>query len=269
MTPLIFGRASNLSRQLAMAWPGALAWSVRDVVEGRFPDLARETPLLVVLNHFQPAVALGDTSDPQGYVARAIGATASILDWLAERRVEKLIYTSSAAVYGDSKECREADRPRAAGLHAGLKVANEDLVLKVAQRQGWSASIARLFNLYGGDDHFSVVSKIVAAAREAQTFGLVNGGHAIRDFIHIRDVVRCYGALARSDLEIVNVASGVGVSVRSLVDALAIRGVCLSTTNRPRQEIRMSIADVTRLRQIVDPDGFVSVEGWVVEQVLT
>ena len=268
MTTLVFGRSSNLSRSLVAAWPDARSWSVRDVLAGRFPELPDDEALLVVLNHFQPATRLRDLSDPSGFVDRAIGATARILEWLRPRNVAKLIYTSSAAVYGDSVECREADRPRAAGLHAGLKVANEDLVGRVAAEHAWPVSIARLFNLYGGDDRFSVISKIVAAARDEQPFALVNGGHAIRDFVHIDDVVRSYDALARSEVPIVNVASGVGVSVRSIIDALAIRGVTVRTTDRPRDEIRVSIADTTRLRTLVDPEAFVRVEQWVVEQVM-
>lgn len=222
------------------------------------------------MNHFQPAIALRDVSDPESFVAQSIGATATMLAWLADRPVTKVIYTSSAAVYGDSVECREADRPRAAGLHAGLKVANEDLVTRFGVEHGWSVSVARLFNLYGGDDGFSVISKIVQAARQHRPFALVNGGAAIRDFVHLSDVVRSYEALAHADLPVVNVASGVGVSVRSLVDALAARGVELQTTELLRNgpEIRVSIADVTQLSRIVDPATFTSVTAWVVDQVV-
>ena len=268
MTPLVFGRSSNLSRALLAAWPDARVWSARDVVEGRLPENERDDPLLVVLNHFQPATSLGDVSDPTGFVARSIGATATILEWLVGRRVDKVIYTSSAAVYGGSMECREGDRLGAAGLHAGLKVANEDLVSRFCALHDWSVTIARLFNLYGGEDRFSVVSKIVAAARSGGVFPLVNGGDAIRDFVHIDDVVRTYEALASSDLSVVNVGSGVGVSVRSLLTALEVRGVAFPTTDRPRDEIRVSIADVERLRTLVNPDEFVRVDRWVLEQVL-
>ena len=268
MQTLILGQRSNLSRHLARAWPHAVAFPASALLAGEPLPIDRSAPLRVVINSFQPATRLRDVSDPVGFVARSIGATAQPLDMLTDADVTRLLYTSSAAVYGDNVECREQDRPRAAGLHAGLKVANEDLVLRVGHDRGIRATVVRLFNMYGGDDPFSVVSKIVVAAREGHTLTLANGGNAIRDFVHIDDVVHAYTALLATDApDIVNVASGVGVSVRSLLDALELRGVEVRTESFPRDEIRVSTASVDRLARHVDVTRFRRAVDWVVEEV--
>ncbi|HHO51519.1 MAG TPA: hypothetical protein ENK18_11740, partial [Deltaproteobacteria bacterium] len=54
---LILGRGSNLSRRLIEAWPHALAWSGRDLLAGRLPELDRDRPVQIVINSFQPATA--------------------------------------------------------------------------------------------------------------------------------------------------------------------------------------------------------------------
>lgn len=263
---LILGRGSNLSRHLAQAWPGALAWSGRELLAGELPELDPGRPVRVVINSFQPATALGDVSDPVQFVQLSIGATAALLQHLQHHEIAQVIYTSSAAVYGDSVECRETDRPRAAGLHAGLKVANEDLVVRIGRQRGFPVTIVRLFNMYGGDDRFSIVSKIVAAAREGRRLTLINEGNAIRDFVHIDDVVRAYTALLEHPIDVVNVASGVGVSVKGLLDALAVRGLSIETHSLARDEIRVSTASVERLAQLVDVASFQRAVDWVVAE---
>lgn len=267
MKTLILGASSNLSRHLAAAWPDVMTLSARALLDGA-PLPPSDGPLTVVLNNFQPATRLGDVSDPRRYVDLSITATARLLESTADYDVRKLIYTSSAAVYGDNAECHEDDRPRASGLHAGLKIANEDLVRRVGHARGISVTIARLFNLYGGDDAFSIVSKIVRAAREQQPLTLANGGRAIRDFVHIDDVVAAYTALRTCDHHIVNVASGVGVSVRMLLDALSVRGVEVPTETHRRTEIRFSAANVDRLETLLDVGRFKRAVDFVVDEVL-
>ncbi|HHO54466.1 MAG TPA: NAD(P)-dependent oxidoreductase [Deltaproteobacteria bacterium] len=223
----------------------------------------------MVINSFQPATALGDVSDPVQLVQLSIGATAALLDHLQHHTISRLLYTSSAAVYGDSVECRETDRPRAAGLHAGLKVANEDLVARIGRHRGFPVTLVRLFNMYGGDDRFSIISKIVDAARHGHSLTLINEGNAIRDFVHIDDVVRAYTALmdTEASLDVVNVASGVGVSVKGLLDALAVRGRLVETHSLTRDEIRVSTANVERLSRLVDVASFQRAIDWVVAEV--
>lgn len=264
---VIVGERSNLSRALHAARPSARLVSGTHVLSGGAVASA-DGPVRLVLNAFQPAVALRDIGDPAAYVERAIGVTARVLGALTDLDVERLIYTSSASVYGDNILCSESDPARPLDLHASLKLANEHLVRTVCTTRGVRFTIARVFNMYGGDDRFSVVSKVIAAARDGGVLALTNGGNAIRDFVHIDDVVRSYEAMLDGDPpEALNVASGRGVSIAGMLDTLRRAGVPVRTTDVRRTEIRVSTANVDALAALVDVAAFRRVEDYVLERV--
>jgi UDP-glucose 4-epimerase len=257
---VVVGRESNLSRRLAALLPDTVLVSARGLASVDVRTVLPEGPFVLVLNQFQPATALTDLRSPEGYLELALRTTARLLEALPDLDCRKVLYTSSAAVYGDDVACREEAVPRITTLHASLKISNEYLVRDVCRSHGVDHTVVRLFNLYGGDDRFSIVARILAAVREGRPLTIANHGNAVRDFIHLDDVAASYQALlGRSGLPVVNVATGQGVSVRGLVDAVRMRGHRIDTTSVPREEIRISTADVTRLAQIIDVDAFVGV----------
>lgn len=269
MDTWIIGKRSNLSQALHAALPAARVLSASALAAGETLPSA-EGPVRLVINAFQPATQLRDYSDAQGYVERAIGVTARVLDALRGYDVARLVYTSSASVYGDNIFCSEDDPVRPKDLHASLKVANEHLVRNVCRERGVPFTVARVFNMYGGHDRFSIVSKVIRAAREGSALTLVNNGNAIRDFVHIDDVVGAFVALLDgSDVETVNIASGRGTSIAGMLDALRRAGYAVETTSLTRDEIKASTARVDRLGAFVDLDAFTRVEDYLLASVRT
>lgn len=268
MKTVIVGRSSNLSEALAAAIPGSILLSARQLALVDVRPLLPREPFVLVMNHFQPASRLNDLTSPTSYLQLALTVTAQILEGIAELDCRKVLYTSSAAVYGDNVACREDDIPRAANLHAGLKVSNEHLVRGFCSDRGVDYTIIRLFNLYGGNDQFSIVARILAAVRSGQPLVLANQGNAIRDFIHLDDVVTSYRILMKlRGLPTVNVASGEGTSVRSIVDAVRLRGHSLETSSVRSGEIRISTANVDQLSEVVDITRFMRVIDYVLSEL--
>lgn len=268
MMTLIIGENSNLSRQLAATLTNVKLLSARKVAAKSSLTFPGDQPFRVIINSFQPATKLRDVSDPVTYVQLGIGVTARVLAALPGTQCQKVIYTSSASVYGDGVARREESPLNVTGLQPGLKLANEKLVQGFCEAQNLDFTITRLFNMYGGEDEFSFVAKVIACAREGTTLTVNNEGSAVRDFIHVRDVVTIYlTLLGLRDLPVINVASGLGVSIRSIVDAIQHHGRTLSVTSHPRQEIRVSTADVSRLASVVDVAKFTRVTDYVLSKV--
>lgn len=242
--------------------------SARQLTGEGFLEQLPATPICVILNNFQTATRLTDLTGPVAYVDVSLGVTARVLEALRGRDVRKLIYTSSASVYGNNVLCRENDRAVANSLHSSLKVANEALVSDFGAQFHIDTTIVRLFNMYGGDDCFSVISKIVDAVQSRSPLQVANHGNAVRDFIHVDDVVRSYEAVLRQrDLKVVNVATGLGTSVRSIVEVVRSNGHELEVSSRQREEIGVSIADVSRLAEIADVSTFRRVTNYVVDLI--
>jgi UDP-glucose 4-epimerase len=268
MKTVIVGRNSNLSRSLAGRLANPVLLSARDLATVEVRKVLPQEPFVLVMNHFQPATQLTHVREPEAYVELALATTARLLAGVIGLDCRKMVYTSSAAVYGDNVACREDAVPQAASLHAALKISNEHLVRAFCADRGIDHTVVRLFNLYGGADKFSIVARIMAAVRNQTPLTLANQGNAIRDFVHIDDVASCYAALLRvRDLPTINVATGEGTSVRSIVDAVRLRGHSLVTTSVRRKEIRISTADVGRLSEVVEVEGFTRVIDHVLKEL--
>ena len=267
MLTVVVGENSNLSRRLAARLPDCRLVSARTL--GSPDEVRRALPgdreYSLVVNSFRAAPQLWDVRDPIDYVDLSLGLTARLLEAVVETPCRKVLYTSSASVYGDDVRCREGERPRAGDLHSGLKLANEQLVLRFCALHRIDATVARLFNMFGGTDRFSVVSKIIQAVRDGQELAVTNEGRAVRDFVYVDDVVTSYQALlsARS-VPVLNVASGVGVSIRTIIDGVRLHGHSLRVVSYARDEISVSTADVSLLRGMVDVTAFVPVVDYVV-----
>ncbi|MHB8510924.1 MAG: NAD-dependent epimerase/dehydratase family protein [Actinomycetota bacterium] len=196
------------------------------------------------------------------YDFRAVAeATLKVLD--AARRCSpssKIIYTSSAAIYGD---------PATLPIHEGLppapvspyglhKYAAEQEARLFAELYGMRTASARLFSVYGPRQRkqviFDLIRKTIASPDCIEAFG---DGTQVRDFIFVTDVVSallCISENGPMNGEVYNVASGSEVTTAQLVDLVAAAlglhpRVAWSGSVRPGDPHRW-IASIERLRSI-------------------
>lgn len=272
MLNIIVGKRSNLSNHLLESLDNAITVSSSQAIKSLSQlEWGKIDKANLILNQFQPATRLNDLSNPVGYIENAILTTANILMFIKDKqsKINKVLYTSSSSVYGNNESCIETDVSQPLSLHATLKLANEKLVSQFCSVEGIDYTIARVFNMYGGNDEFSIISKIIKAYKDQQSIYLINDGNAIRDFIHIKDVVEAYKAiLLLNDINVVNVASGKETSVSIILNYLFERDINVSTRNVERDEINISIANNTILKTILAPHyRFITVEDYVMSEI--
>jgi UDP-glucose 4-epimerase len=274
MFNIIVGKRSNLSNQLLKSLDGVIIISSRQATDElsqlNWDQLEKVN---LILNQFQPAARLNDLSNPPEYIDNAIMTTANILAFIKNKcsKINKVVYTSSSSVYGNNKSCVEEGLSQPLSLHATLKLANERLISQFCLAEGVDYTIARVFNMYGGYDEFSIVSKIIKACKDHQSIRLINDGSAVRDFIHVSDVVEAYKAiLVSSSIDVVNVASGQGKSVKMILDYMHEQGIEISTSNVKQDEISISIANNAILKTMLGSHyRFKSVEDYVLSELQT
>jgi len=272
MQTVIIGKRSNLSRHLLGAIDDAVCVTASEAVEYLTQlDWQQHQSINLVLNQFQPATRLNDLSSPTDYVDNAIASTARILQSIQSQteKINRIVYTSSSSVYGNNPDCKESDIPAPISLHATLKLANEKLISYFCNYHTIDYTIARVFNMYAGEDEFSIISKVIRAVKQRHTINLINQGDAIRDFIHIDDVVYAYQQLLliKPAEKIINIASGQVVSVRMILDYLLQHNITVSTLNINQDEIKTSIANNDRLLSLLGSYRFQSVKDYVFDEL--
>jgi GDP-4-dehydro-6-deoxy-D-mannose reductase len=171
-----------------------------------------------------------DTSQP---LAGNVLATQHLLDALHRARVpSRVLVPGSATVYAPSSEpISETDAIAPASPYAISKLAQEQLALRAMQEDGLDVVVTRSFNHTGPRQTAEFVApsmaRQIALIERGQLEPVIKVGNldARRDLTDVRDVVRAYVALMTSGTAgvVYNVASGVGHSIRSVLEALIAR----------------------------------------------
>ena len=268
----IIGKGSNLSSFLSKKIINSKLISSREILTNieELNVLKDNLPINIIFNNFQPATKLNEFVNLENYVVNSILTTSKVLDFIKNNQivVNKIIYTSSSSVYGNNILCNENDELKPMNLHASLKVANEKLVEKFCIENSIDYTIARIFNMYGADDNFSIISKIIKAYKNNEELNIVNNGNAIRDFIHIEDVVDIYSKiLDKKDIKILNIGSGNGSSIKNILDFLNNHNIKIKTKNIQREELKISTADISKLKELLKKDTFFGVEDYLKKEL--
>ncbi len=263
---VVIGARSNLTHALANR-SNAIVISSSEMLN---PDTSILVPknLPVIINAFQPANHLTDLSDPVKYLEQSLGVLARTLEWAKFSQCSRLIYTSSAVVYGNNANCKEDDAVQINGIHGALKIAAEQLVSSFARQFGIGFTIVRLFNLFGGEDRFSVIYRLEQAARSSSPFGVINAGESLRDFTHVTDAANSYLQLtAGTNPGIINIGRGRGICVTQLIDLLRRKEIELELEHVTRDEVRACVANTERLAQFADVENFLDPLTYLSNQV--
>ncbi len=269
---LIFGKRSNLSKALGKSIEDAILLSSKENFEEIISALRlKKENVQIIFNNFQASTDLYDIKNLDNYIENSIFNTARILTMLEKNNIviDKIIYTSSSSVYGNNKFCSEIDSVMPTSLQAALKVSNEELIKRFCEARNIDYTIARVFNMYGGEDKFSVISKIKYAYINKRSLNIINGGTSIRDYICINDVINVYLQLLKIKKlpKILNIASGNGNRVYDILNFLKLEGLQIQTVNTQRDELKASIANTDLLNTIIGTTDFIKVEDYLLKEL--
>lgn len=270
MKTIIIGKQSNLSYSLSKSLQNCFLISSRDIkkdIHILYKHKHENEKINIIFNNFQQSTQLNKLENCNDYIINSIFITSMVLDCFKENNINKIIYTSSSSVYGNNIHCKETDITMPLNLHSSLKLANEKLIEKFCNENNIDFTIARVFNMYGGRDEFSIISKIINSIKNNQEINIVNHGNAIRDFIHIDDVVFIYKKLLDIKVNVLNVGTGDGVSIKNLLDFLHVRGIRLQIKNIVKDELKISTAANELLTQIVGQQSFRKVEDYLSQEL--
>jgi UDP-glucose 4-epimerase len=172
-----------------------------------------------------------------------IEGTFNVLEACVNNKVKKLIYSSSASVYGDAVEVpMTEDHPfKNKNFYGATKIAGEAMCTAYNDRFGLEIIGLRYMNVYGPgqDQHaaYTGVIPIMLNKIEAKEAPIINGdGSQAYDFIYVEDVARCNVAALKSSIQFgfYNVGTEVQTTIRELCDRiLQLKKSDLTVTYKP------------------------------------
>ena len=158
-----------------------------------------------------------------------VNGTFNVLEACVNNNIERLVYSSSASVYGDAVEIpmTESHPFNNRNFYGATKIASEAMCRAFFDRYGLNYVGLRYMNVYGPHQDqtaaYTGVIPIMLNKIDANEAPMINGdGSQAYDFVTARDVGRCNVLSLQSDAtdEFYNVGTGIQTSIKELCDLI-------------------------------------------------
>ncbi len=182
-----------------------------------------------------------------------------------ENKIKKFIFISSCSVYGDSSRTSEETQCSPITINGLIKYLCEKVIIDFCEKNQMNYLILRAFNAFGGDDQFSVITKLFNAKKHETKFNLCNDGLAERDFIHVDDAAKvvCHYCKNHSQHKVINIGTGRSTRIIDVYQAFVKKFGPVEVSHKVNKaEIEYSRADIKRLESEVTID-FINVIDYI------
>lgn len=249
----------NLGHSKRENVPAAAKLVVGEVGDAtKVETLLREENIEAVL-HFAALIEAGESmKQPQDFFWNNTGETAALLGAMVKAGVMKLVFSSTAAVFGNPERVPIPEDARKAPTNAygESKLLVENMLPWISGAHGLAFAVLRYFNVAGaladyGEAHdpethlIPLVLDAVMGRRESiSMFGTdydTPDGSCIRDYIHVADIGRAHllalDALQPGAQLFYNLGNGRGFSVREVIASVErVTGKTVKVVEKPRRE---------------------------------
>ena len=229
--------------------------------------------------HFAGKSLVGESVEkPDLYRKVNVDGTKVLLDQMNIAGIKKIVFSSSAATYGEPESSPVSETAQCAPTnpYGQTKLAIERELTTVAQTQGFAAVSLRYFNVAGAlqtqrgwlaerhDPETHLIPNALRATSDSplRIFGRdwnTPDGTCVRDYVHIIDLidahVRALKFLTPSEHHVFNIGSGTGYSVAQVVAAASrVKNNNLATVDAPRRagDPAVLVANIDKAEMILN-----------------
>jgi UDP-glucose-4-epimerase GalE len=246
----------DLSRGHAAAVPAAVPLVCGDVRDAAAVRAAlRDGGCEAVVHMAALAEVAESVAEPDRYRGVNVDGTAAVIEAATAAAAGRLVFSSTAAVYGAPKRMPidENDRLAPANPYGETKLAGERLLMQARSRGELAATALRYFNACGadgdcGEDHDPESHLIPLALRAARDGAPIRvfgddyptpDGTCVRDYVHVADLADAHIAALEAlpgAQGSFNLGTGVGDSVQTVLAAVeSVTGLALTREAAPRR----------------------------------
>ena len=225
--------------------------------------------------HFAGKSLVGESVEkPDLYHSVNVDGTRILLDEMHKQSIKKIVFSSSAATYGEPKTVPilETSETVPTNPYGATKLAIDHMITQEATTRGISAASLRYFNVAGAlkaqrgwlaerhDPETHLIPNVLRSTPDnpVKIFGTdwpTTDGTCIRDYVHVIDLIdahiKALKSLGQPGHEIYNLGSGSGYSVREVVAAAsAATGHQIPFVDSPRRagDPAVLIADISKAK---------------------
>ncbi|MEK9968508.1 MAG: UDP-glucose 4-epimerase GalE [Ferrovibrio sp.] len=262
------------------------AWAVRwgplesgDLIDGGRLDAVMRKYRPVAVIHLAGLIVVSESvTDPAQYYLNNVNGSISLLDAMRRSGIERIVFSSSAAVYGEPRTTPMPEHHAQEPLnpYGTSKQMIERVLQDYARAYNLHSVALRYFNAAGADaggeigeahpveTHLIPLVLEVAAGKRHHVAIYGDGyptrdGTCIRDYIHVSDLAHAHVlALGYLDNSVgahaINLGNGTGTTVREVIDvARRITGHAIPTRIQPPRpgDPAILLADPSRARQLL------------------
>ena len=241
-------------------------------------DLLKQSGIEAVV-HFAASSLVGESvADPLKYYRRNVGGTVALVQAMREAKVARIVFSSTAAVYGDPQRTPidEAHPTQPVNPYGASKLAVERMLADCSAAYGIGAVVLRYFNAAGadpggalGERHdpethlIPLVLQAASGRRPAiSVFGTdwpTRDGTCVRDYIHVSDLcdahLRALDWLASGGrYECFNLGNGDGATVLEVIEAarrVTGRTIKMVQAERRPGDPPSLVADASKARRVL------------------
>jgi UDP-glucose 4-epimerase len=229
----------NLSQGYEESVPEGAKFVRGDIFD--FADYFSAKDKVEAIVHCAALIQAGESvTSPEKYWHNNLEGSLSLIEAMRTLGIKKLIFSSTAAVYGNPSEVpiSETASKEPTSAYGMTKLAVDMVISSQCQAYGLAATSLRYFNVAGAYERYGerhkhethIIPLALAAASSGQQFEIYGDnyptpdGTCIRDYIHVRDLAQAH-LLALDNLEIgkhaiYNLGNGNGFSNRQVIDTV-------------------------------------------------
>jgi UDP-glucose 4-epimerase len=193
-----------------------------------------------------------------------VQGTLNLLGSSVKEKVDKLVFISSCAVYGEPNylPVDEKHPTQPISPYAESKITAENACRNYHEKQLLQTTIFRLFNVYGPrqdhNEYSGVITRFFENCKQNLPLTIYGDGSQTRDFIHVHDAattILSSSTQKAAEGQIFNLGSGKPTTIQNLAcTILKMERKPVNITYSPPRpgDIKHSYADISKAKQLLD-----------------
>lgn len=258
------GKRENLARWAGDSRVEIVTVNIADGIFSALHDVtARRGPVQRIVHLAAQVSVIHSIDNPLDDVRINYAGTVAVMEYARRAAVKKVVFASSAAVYGDVSELpvREELHCQPVSPYGIDKYGSELFLHYYSTVHSVPTTALRFFNVYGprqdpSSPYSGVISIFADRAMSGRDLTIFGDGKQTRDFVFVGDVSNAVATAALSDdgdRAVANIGTGTEITVNELAQTvvdLCGTGVAIHHAESRAGEILRSVADTRRASEI-------------------